>query len=722
MISNTLPAFPLSMWDWCPCRPLARSFSLFLFLNVWLTFTLSAQQVSSRVYLDDTGRLRYTSDQQGNYLPDFSQAGYKKGNAPIPQVPVTDSIGPIPGDNTEHIQRALDSIAARPLNEAGMRGALLLRAGVYVVAGTLVIRESGLVLRGLGDGPDSLSNTIIRAVGNEPAGRDVIQVGNVPGVNWSKARPGSGMDIISPFVPAGSRSLEVENPLGFQIGDPVMIFQRSTDPWLASINYGDTGADDPWSVGQIDLWYNRTIAGIDTTEGKVQLDVPIYDHLDRALAQSVIYILEEPGIKREVGVEQLRVDIVTAGFFDENHARNAIRLIGVEDAWVTDVTALHFTYAAVDTRIASRITVARCRGLDPNSEVTEGRRYNFAVGTQSNSILFTDCYASFGRHAYVSNGTSSVSGIVFHNSVGDGDYTTSEGHRRWSQGLLYDQLQFIRPNGGRLVGLYNRGSFGTGHGWSSVHSVAWNVQLPSTNTMVIQKPPGRQNYAIGCKGIINGAGPFDHPTGFIEASNQSPAIPSLYLAQLEHRLQFGIAPDAPARLSAQFLEDSSIWELSWLDIASAEVGYLLEGSLDEGQTFTVWDTLAANQTSYSVTADALATSSAVFFRIAAFNAAGLSPYSNPVVIEPSLVSLTEQDPAPFNLFPNPTQDLVWLAGNQNLIRVDVLSPNGKRLQSTYFDQMGPYPVSLKTLPTGLYILKWYSQSGEPGSRRLLKLE
>jgi hypothetical protein len=112
----------------------------------------------------------------------------------------------------------------------------------------------------------------------------------------------------------------------------------------------------------------------------------------------------------------------------------------------------------------------------------------------------------------------------------------------WSQGLLYDNLKEINTNvtsGNHVLGLYNRGDFGSGHGWASVHSVAWNCNVGTSN-IIIQKPPTAQNYGIGCIGNVTGVkppAPFSHPQGYIEGTNVSGLNPqSLYLAQLSERL------------------------------------------------------------------------------------------------------------------------------------------------------------------------------------------
>ena len=57
-----------------------------------------------------------------------------------------------------------------------------------------------------------------------------------------------------------------------------------------------------------------------------------------------------------------------------------------------------------------------------------------------------------------------------------------------------------------VLGLYNRGDYGTGHGWASAHSVAWAHDL-ADGIGIIQRPPTAQNYAIGGSGTFTGATP-----------------------------------------------------------------------------------------------------------------------------------------------------------------------------------------------------------------------
>ena len=84
---------------------------------------------SSRVYPGTDGRLAYEPDGQGNTIHDASHAGYRGGGVAIPTLPVRETVWPVAGDNTAHVQAAIDRLSARQPDANGLRGALLLRAG-----------------------------------------------------------------------------------------------------------------------------------------------------------------------------------------------------------------------------------------------------------------------------------------------------------------------------------------------------------------------------------------------------------------------------------------------------------------------------------------------------------------------------------------------------------------------------------------------------------------
>jgi hypothetical protein len=526
---------------------------LLLVIAPFVTFVVAGRLLaqawqSKAVRIGAGGKLEYTADSEGNRIPDFSYAGYRNGTVPIPNISVVDSASPVAGDNTTNIQAAISRVASRPLDANGFRGALLLKAGRYRVSGTLYLNASGVVLRGVGEGSDSLTNTIIYAT-NDSAHQQTVLIagGGTDGTNstaWSGSLTPNVL-IVSDSVHVGDRTFQVADASLFKVGDNVVIVHPKSTAWLRAIGFGGVPNDTVYWAGQsIPIPYNRFITSISGTT--ITIDAPVFTTMVRSLSQGYIYRTNRSGILTNIGIENLRIDIInplnqspTVDGDENHHAQDAIRLGKIEDAWVRHCTALHFVQSGFKTSVATRITIDSCTAIDPISIITGERRYNFNTYTASQLILFSNCYARYARHACVSNGTSSVSGIVFYNCTSEGSYNSSEGHRLWSQGMLYDNFVDMKTNvssSNYVLGLYNRGDYGSGHGWAAVHSVAWNCSTGASK-IVIQKPPTGQNYAIGCFGVVTGSGPFSGPQGYIEGTNNSGLNPaSLYKAQLSERL------------------------------------------------------------------------------------------------------------------------------------------------------------------------------------------
>ena len=555
---------------------------------------------TDRARLQPDGSLTYQEDENRNRIPDFSHAGYRGGGVAIPDIPVRATLSPIDGDNTSHIQDAIDAVSAMDADSEGFRGAVLLEAGRYPVSGQLFVHTSGVVLRGIGDGRDTRDTTVIYGTGDVPHQRDLIVMGGGEETRWRGEVPGTREDITTSFVQVGSRTFAVANGSGYAVGDNIIIVHPCSAEWLAAIDGGGTAGDANWSVNQYPILYNRYITAIDDDE--ITIDAPVYNHLDRSLAQSYIYEYDREGLVTNVGIENLNVQIESLGGNDENHAWNAVQFTQVEDAWARNATVSGFGLSGIRTGTASRISVVNVHSIDPVSELTGARQYNFNSYRNSNGILFDNCYARNGRHHYISNGTSTSSGMVVLRSISENPASTSEGHRHWSTGMLFDNLIDIGtfPSSVRTMGFNNRGDFGTGHGWAAAHSVMWNCEAdrPGADAaIIIEQPPTAQNYAIGCDGNFSTDGPFNQPVGFIEgANNDDQLIPiSLYEAQLLHRTATVLSDFEVTATSAALDE-----EIAFSPLVQGEVsGY----SWDFGQDATPQTMTGAgpHQVSYSTT-------------------------------------------------------------------------------------------------------------------------
>ncbi len=507
---------------WSALGAAAQTISLPPFHAAYPPVTTSGQWQSTKVFYSN-GRLAYPADAEKNRVPDYSYSGYRYGEVAIPSVAEVQRLTATTGDQTARIQAALDQVGARTPDSRGIRGAVVLAAGTYQINGTVRINKSGVVLRGVGDGSSATTNTVLRVVGDTPHQRTGVVLGS-GSTTWTEVAPRT--NITTSFVQVGALSFDVASSAGFAVGDAVLLRHPSTQAWIDAVDKGGVTSNDPWTPGSRDIVYYRRIATISGT--RITLDAPVYNHLDRALSQSYLTKVTSNHIT-ESGIENLRVDIETAGGEDENHAWNAIGITGAQDCWVRNCTALHFGYGGIRTDAAVRVTVEDMQALDPVGIRTGGRFYNLAVNGRSQLVLFTRCHINDSRHGFVSNGQSSVSGVVFYRCTADGGHDIEGGHRDWSQAMLFDN---IVESGSGTVKLINRGDWGSSHGWGCAHSMSWRFNKASQ----VQKPPTAQNYGATDIGSFSTSYRFEGATGSIEQQSGKLIPESLYEAQFSERL------------------------------------------------------------------------------------------------------------------------------------------------------------------------------------------
>jgi hypothetical protein len=522
--------------------------------------SLVAQTWQSRLLeMDSEGRLTYYPDDDGYVIPDFSHAGYRGGDSEIPVIQVKKTISPVSGDNTAHIQAAIDEVAAMAPDANGHKGAVLLSAGRYEVRGTVNLNSSGVALRGVGDGEDENSNTILYATGNSPANRDVVLIGNsgINGPNYWYYGASSSVDIITPQIRVGDYSFDVANTAGYNAGDRVIIFHPISQAWLDAIDGGGVsrelvngveqpGPDAPWQLTKPPgaglpnhIMYSRIITAIDGNT--VTVDAPFFYTLDKSLTQCSMHKYSAlADFISEAGVENIRIDIATNGSAtDNNHAPYGFHTKGVDNGWITGCTVLHHSLSAFRTEATNRTTIENCKAMDPVGTNSGGYRYGFNTYAASQLILFKNCYSRGSRHDFISDGISTTSGCVFLRCVSEGAIETSEAHRYWTSGMLFDCLEMRNTARYLLMGLGNRGNFGNDHGWSAAHCFIWNSRIPDDKAILLQKPPTAQNYAIGFRGgeIRDNWCFKPEPLGYVEGFNVPGNLEpeSLYEAQWNDR-------------------------------------------------------------------------------------------------------------------------------------------------------------------------------------------
>lgn len=456
----------------------------------------SAQDRPVPVIPRPDGTLAYVADERGNTVPDFSTCGYRGGGVPLPDVPVRLTLEPAKGDDTERIQAAIDEVGALTLDDVGFRGAVLLRAGEYEVAGTLRIGVSGVVLRGEGSGEDG---TVVRATG--VGQRTLIKL---LGEGSRREIEGSRVAVTDDYVPIGAHSMHVEDTGGLSAGDQIVVVRPASEEWIHTLGMDriperrDGGRVTQWTPNAYTIHYEREVTAIDGKE--ITVDAPLVMSLDQQFGGGYVYCYEWPGRIRNVAVEHLRgvsdfdpEVIAKRGddeyFADEDHGWSLIWVEKAEDAWVRDVTSVHFGYSCVWTRPGSKfVTVEDCACLDPVSRISGARRYSFAASGQQ--ALFLRCYARQGRHDFVMHARAPGPN-AFVDCRADSACSDSGPHHRWATGTLYDNVLV----NGNALNVRNRGNSGTGHGWAGAQMVFWNCEA---NRIICRQPPTAQNWAVGC--------------------------------------------------------------------------------------------------------------------------------------------------------------------------------------------------------------------------------
>ncbi|MFK8113949.1 MAG: cadherin-like domain-containing protein [Rubripirellula sp.] len=492
---------------------------------------------SSLAYYGDANRLVNPLDDQGNRVPDYSSAGYRNGNAPVPDVTQTiDSsrivnLSPAAGDDMIAIQNAIDTVSAMTPDADGFRGIVQLSAGEFQISNQVTIRESGIVLRGVGDGDNPANSTILRGTGTLE--RSLIVVGEASG--FASGIANTTHNIVDKYVPVGATSLQVDSTSNWSVGDPVIIKRPSTAAWISAIGMdniparSDGGTVVQWAPGNAyDQLYERVITRIEGD--RVFLNAPLMNSLEQQYGGGTVFRYTFPRINN-VGIENIRGMSDFVGAEDEAHARTFIELQSVEDAWVTNVTGRHFVYATVHaTSRAIRVTVDDAQSLDPVSIITGGRRYPFTIDGQF--VLMKNLYSEAGRHDFVNNSSTRNRGPnVFLNGTAVNSNSSTGPHQRWSSGTLYDTISTDN-----IIEARNRGNSGTGHGWAGANMVFWNT---TANDYIVQNPPTAQNWVIGASGtIVNETrfgtqelGIFDAHETPIDFGDPANPLSSLYVAQ-----------------------------------------------------------------------------------------------------------------------------------------------------------------------------------------------
>lgn len=508
------------------------------------------------------------SDAEGRFLHDFSYAGYRRGDAPLPTVktaPIDVTAAPYNADATgvkdatTAIQSALDAAA-----KAG-GGVVLLPAGTYRVAppegsdAALCIEGDNIVLRGAGTGRTFLFNDSV-----EMRTKRVISV-KAKNAAWWFGDAGKSSSLLTGDVLKPTTKIPVEKASVFAVGDEVLLRIDPTPRFIEEL--GMTGK---WVVNDttpkakrnnLTLIYIRRIVAIE--DNNLVIDVPTRLPLrtaDNARVQKISgKVLTEVGLEDfSIGMKQHpATDWSDEEGYDKTgtgpyavHGSYAISFESTENSWVRRVNTyappgndphIHLLSNGVLLGRTRFLTIENCDFKFPQYRGGGGNGYLYAL--HGNEGLIRDCIAEGGRHNY-DFGLMSASGNVITKCTAKDGRLFSDFHMFLSAVNLIDAMTcdgdtfeaVFRPYGGTPM-----------HGVTTTQSVFWNTRglrysaspfefsgkMHKRPQVVILSKQWGHGYVIGTQGPASAVESDDFVEGVGKSATLQPQ--SLYADQLARR-------------------------------------------------------------------------------------------------------------------------------------------------------------------------------------------
>lgn len=505
---------------------------LFLLLSAALASasTLVAQNTSSWVYYDANHKLQYMSDSLGNTILDFSWAGYQGGGVATPSVTVKASVSPSGGDDTANIQAAINQVGAMNPDLRGIRGAVQLAPGNYILSGTLNFNVNGVVLRGAGSGPDG---TVLTMTGAPFLGFNVAGAGS-----WVTS--GTPQPMTDSYVPSGAHTVTVADASGFTVGQTILIRRPVTAAWIhfmgMDILKDGSGKPQTWIGANTIVNTDRVITAIHGNQ--ITFDVPLTDSFDSQFVTGSVVGYTFPGRISQVGVEHLRMiapplnaDISLPQFL-------GVQMKETINSWMSDV---YFQDTQNTVTISNDVKAVTMDQVVVNHTVTHTGDRMADFGISGTEIFLNRCSSIGAVGEWPMVMQSRVTGPIVLLNFFSTQAAGIAPHQRWGTGMLADNASLPdapkNPNGGATgIAYQDRGNHGSGQGWAAGWSVAWNVTTPY---FVVQQFPGGNNWCIGCVGAKISTGsseyPGNVPDGIYDSLGTLVTPSSLYLAQLSER-------------------------------------------------------------------------------------------------------------------------------------------------------------------------------------------
>lgn len=452
-------------------------------------------------------------------LPDFSYAGYHRGEDSLPEREPTVSVldfGATPDDDTDDTQAFKDAIA----QSAG--GCIAVPAGRFVLSDRLAINQSGTVLKG--SGADQTTLFFTKPL-EEIESKRTANSGGTPTSGWSWS--GGMITLTGPTSKTQSHNVTdtseqdaatLHLPAGaFEVGDEVVVESRSDDDAVARAVYGDLREKDT-DVSRIAV---RQVVRITAVDGEdFTIDRPLRLRTNPAWTKVQSF---DPGIT-EAGVEHLTIEFPNTpynGHFTEE-GYNAIAISNATHCWVRDV-----------------------RIINSDSGIFMSGHFNTLDGVMMLSQRAPDRQGNVGHHALTATGSDGLVTNFRIDAPFVHDTTLSGGSvgNVWSNGSGFDlamdhhrwgpyQNLFTNLDMGRGTRYFKSGGGGERGRHAGRGGTFWNLRA--------EAPAKMPNAEFGPAGLffvgVQGLSAESAPDGWYVEDADMSAVPNLHEAQRAQRL------------------------------------------------------------------------------------------------------------------------------------------------------------------------------------------
>ncbi len=478
------------------------------------------------------------TDSDGNFLHDFSYAGYRRSEVALPDTwpgatfDVT-AYGAV-ADATTDSSPAFAAAIADATAAGG--GIVLVPDGDYLLASNLRIASSRILVRG-----QSRDGTRLRFTATGTAGDASITFAGA-------AEPtGGAIPLVEDAVPR-SHVVRVADPSAFAVGDDVLLDIEITQAFVddhGMAGLWDTGPNS--ALGARKVFLRREVVAIDGDA--IAFDVPVRYPL-RVRDGAALRL--DAGALRECGIESLSIDsAVDPAAAAANPRAHAIELSRVTDCFVRDVAGTHLQSGGVYVAQSKRVTVADSTMAHAQNHGSGGAGYGFEA-SMSNEVLFRGDRAEDVRHGLIQNWDFGSSGLVWlrcesiDNTI-DGVVQIagrSEFHHRLAIASLFDST---RDTAG--FNAFNRHEESSNAGITASENVFWNVSGRDADDSYLITFQHGTGYVIGTRDLTvhvdpdileQSLGYAEHaePADWVEGTDRGATLdpPSLFEDQLARRL------------------------------------------------------------------------------------------------------------------------------------------------------------------------------------------